>query len=57
MMWCAPKGPSGSSPNGGAPPARRAITSPSDDRAGHRFWVYREGAAGGLRWFLHGLFA
>ncbi|MCA0451317.1 MAG: DNA polymerase Y family protein [Proteobacteria bacterium] len=28
-----------------------------DDRDGHRFWVYREGAAGGLRWFLHGLFA
>jgi protein ImuB len=28
-----------------------------DDREGHRFWVYREGAAGGLRWFLHGLFA
>ncbi len=28
-----------------------------EDGDGRRFWVYREGAAGGLRWFLHGLFA
>ncbi|MFM7346438.1 MAG: DUF6504 family protein [Tagaea sp.] len=28
-----------------------------EDRDGRRFWLYREGAANGLRWFLHGLFA
>jgi protein ImuB len=28
-----------------------------EDGAGRRFWVYREGAAGGLRWFVHGVFA
>ncbi len=28
-----------------------------EDGDGRRFWVYREGAANGLRWFLHGVFA
>jgi protein ImuB len=28
-----------------------------EDCGGRRFWVYREGAANGLRWFLHGVFA
>jgi protein ImuB len=28
-----------------------------EDGAGRRFWIYREGAAGGLRWFVHGVFA
>lgn len=28
-----------------------------EDGDGRRYWVYREGAAGGLRWFLHGVFA
>jgi protein ImuB len=28
-----------------------------EDGEGRRYWVYREGAAGGLRWFLHGVFA
>jgi len=28
-----------------------------EDREGRRFWLFRELAGGGPRWFLHGLFA
>ena len=58
----APKGPSGSPPNGGASAAPRgcATTTGSRTSEGRRYWIYRAGLAGDGRggapeWFLQGL--
>ena len=63
MTSPAPKGPSGSRPNGGGsrrPPRLRDYYR-VEDADGRRYWIYREGLVGDGRggppdWFIHGLF-